>query len=74
MARITVLKSPERINEIKRKVIKNMSAVPKSPINASNPTQTAENIINSNKFFFVCNLSSVFAPINMYMIFTISDG
>ena len=57
-ARIIVLKSPERIKAMSKNVTKNINAVPKSPISASKPTQTAENTMNSIRFLLVCNLSS----------------
>ena len=73
-ARIIVLKSPERINAVSKNVTKKMSAVPKSPIRAKRPTQTAEKIMYSSRFFFVINTSSELAPIKMKIIFASSDG
>ena len=46
-ARNTVAIEPERKNEITRKQMKNTSALPKSPISASAPTQIAEKTMNT---------------------------
>ena len=37
-------------------------------------SEVAENMMNSIKFLFVCNLSSALAPIKMYITLTSSDG
>ncbi|MDQ9736930.1 hypothetical protein RF031_17620, partial [Acinetobacter baumannii] len=45
-------KSPLRKNEITKNVIKNIAAVPKSPIMPRHPIQNIEKPKNSVKFFF----------------------
>ena len=66
--------SPERINTTSKKVTKKISAVPKSLISASKPTQTTEKMINSIKLRLVCNLSSALAPIKINIVLTNSEG
>ena len=58
----TVAIEPERMNEITRKQVKNTSAVPKSPIRASAPTQTIEKLMNVIRFRLRYSRSSVEAP------------
>ena len=61
-ARATVAMEPERINEMTRKVTKNMSAVPKSLLSARNMTHSAEKLMNAIRFLVLNSLSSVAAP------------
>ena len=61
-ASITVAMEPERMKDITRKVAKNMSAVPKSPISASAMTQAAEKAMYEYRFRRRYSRSSVDAP------------
>ena len=62
MARKSVAKLPERMNDITRKHTKNTSAVPKSPMSASAPTHTAEKTRNKSRLRRRKSRSSVAAP------------
>jgi hypothetical protein len=61
-ARKTVARLPERRKDMTRKVVKNINAVPKSPMMASAPTQTAENAMKRKRFLPIKSLSSVAVP------------
>ena len=74
MISISLEKSPLRRNDIIRNVVKNISAVPKSPIRARHPRQNTENIMNTVRFFFCCSSSSVADPTKIKTIFTSSEG
>ena len=71
---MTVLISPERMKAIIRKVIKNITAVPKSLISTRKPTLRIEITINEARLFFVCKTSRVDAPTKIYAIFANSEG
>lgn len=62
IASATVAIEPERMKDITRKVTKNISAVPKSLLNARHMTHKAENTMNSMRFLVLNSLSSVAAP------------
>ena len=59
---ISFEKSPERRNDMTRKVTKKIAAVPKSLISASAPRQNIESPINRVRFFLVKSSLSVAAP------------
>ena len=67
-------KSPERMNAMTRKVAKKTSAVPKSDISASIPTQAAAMTTNMTMFRFANRRSSVAVPAQTKQIFASSDG
>ena len=73
-ASATVAIEPERMNDMTRKVTKNISAVPKSLMSASAMTQTAEKPMKTIRFLVLNSLSSVAAPTYIYATFTNSDG
>ena len=69
-----VLTSPERINAIIIKVKKNISAVPKSFIRKSAPTQPNEKMRYLVRLRAFCSLSKDAAPTKINASFTNSDG